>query len=46
MQAEDFNFLVSELILQRVRSAPSHAVVGAQRVSVSDDEDAGHVSTV
>jgi len=43
MHLQDFNFRVWQPSLQRVGRPPGHAIIRAQRISVGDDENAGHI---
>ena len=43
MQSNDFDFGFRESLRENIGGAPGNAVIAAQRVSVGDDEDAGHV---
>jgi hypothetical protein len=42
MQGNNFNSRAGEFSLQGIGGAPRHSIVGAQRVSIGDDENSGH----
>jgi len=44
MQVEDFDIGSGEFLCKNIGGTPSHTVIGAQRVTIRDDEDAGHIS--
>ncbi len=43
MQSENLDLLRSELPFQSFGDSPSNSVVGTQRISISDDQDAVHI---